>query len=141
MKISPNFVLQEFVPKPIFDQYGDKAIWFIDFRIVEGAEWIRSLFNAPVTINNWHTGGPFQNRGFRPPATTVGAHLSQHKFGRAIDINVKGFTAEQVHDYLIEHQDETVKYWTTIEAKEDTPGWTHLDVRVTKSNQILIVKP
>jgi len=141
MKISPHFDLREFVPKAIFDQYGANSIWFLDDRLIEGAEWLRAHFNAPITINNWHTGGSFQNRGFRAPNTTVGARLSQHKFGRAIDFNVAGMTAAQVAKDLIDsgHIDDSP--WTTIEDPAHTATWTHLDMRQTRSNDLLIVRP
>ena len=102
MMVSAHFDIREFVPKPIYDQYGANSIWFIDHRLIEGAEWLRAHFNAPIIINNWHTGGKFQERGFRVPTTTTGARLSQHKFGRAIDFNVQGMTSDQVAKDLID---------------------------------------
>lgn len=143
MNISPHFQLEEFVPKAIYDQYMANSIWFVDMRLVEGMEWIRSYFNASIIINNWHKGGPLQNRGYRPPNTTVGARLSQHKFGRACDFNVLGLKPDQVFDRLVADWGEVSKhtFFTTMEDKADTPSWSHIDLRCTKLDHILIVKP
>jgi len=127
MKISEHFDIEEFVPRGIFDQYGAKSIWYIDQQLIEGAEWLRSHFNAPITINNWHTGGKFQERGFRVPTTTTGARFSQHKFGRAIDFNVQGMTSDGVAKELIGLAHTS--HFTTIEDPKFTQGWTHLDLR------------
>jgi hypothetical protein len=145
MKISPHFDLREFVPKAIWDEYGEKSTWFVDPRLIEGAEWLRSFFGEPIIINNWHTGGSFQNRGFRPPNTTVGARLSQHKFGRAIDFNVQGVTSDAVYDALSNPGAWSLvaqhTAFTTMESKYFAKTWCHIDLRQTRSNQLLIVNP
>lgn len=143
MKISPNYLLEEFVPKEIYQLYGANSIWFVDIRVIEGMEWIRSYFAAPVIINNWHQGGVLQNRGFRPPNTTVGGRLSQHKAGRAIDFNVVGLKSDKVFDRLVADWGDVAKntFFTTLEDKADTPTWTHIDGRCRKEQGVLIVKP
>jgi hypothetical protein len=69
--------------------------------------------------------------------------MSQHKFGRAIDIKVSGMTPREVfaivkahEDYLIENQ-----IITTIESLSMTPTWLHLDCRFTGLDRFLIVEP
>ena len=143
MKISPHFDIEEFVPQQIHQIYGDQSVWFIDIRLVEGMEWLRAYFNASIIINNWHQSGPFQNRGFRSPAATTGARLSQHKFGRACDFNVVGIKPDQVYDRLVADWGEVSKhtFFTTMEDKADTPSWSHIDGRVHKEQGVLIVKP
>lgn len=143
MNVSPHFDLREFIPEQIYKTYGDQSIWFVDIRLVEGMEWLRTFFAAPITINNWHVGGTFQYRGFRSPQATVGARLSQHKFGRACDFNVQGMTAPQVFEAIKSDWAVISKhtFFTTIEDVSDTPTWVHLDGRQTRSNELLIVKP
>lgn len=143
-KISSYFYLYEFVPKEIYERWGDKSIWFIDRRIVLLADFIRDRFGKPMTINNWHEGGPFSYRGFRQRSCEVGGDLSQHRFGRAIDFNIAGLTAQEVYKDLIDNQDMYLKAGaTTVEDINFTSGWTHLDIRVLsiETNQLLIVKP
>ena len=143
MNISPHFDLREFVPKEIFDLYGPKSIWFVDFRLIESMEWLRTYFNASITINNWHTGGHMQNRGFRSPLSTVGGRLSQHKAGRACDFNVAGMTVQDTYSAIFNDW-ATIRqhtFFTTMEDISYTPTWCHLDGRHTGTNELLIVKP
>lgn len=141
-KVSANFVLQEFVPKELFQQFGVKSIWFIDRPIINVAELIRTRFGKPVTINNWHTGGNLNNRGFRMPDSSTGGKLSQHKFGRAIDVSVTGI---QVHELFKDIKDNYDIYnkvgLTTVEDIQFTPTWLHCDCRITNMTGLNIVKP
>jgi len=138
--MSTYFKTQEFVPKAIYQKYGENSLWFVDPRIVKLANFTRSFFGKPVTINNWHTGGSYNYRGFRDPECTIGAKLSQHRFGRAIDINVAGMTAEQVHKAILLNEKKFLEAGlTTLEASKDTPTWTHCDIRATGLEKILIV--
>jgi hypothetical protein len=144
MKLNEYFDLREFVSRAQWDAYGEGVIKFLDPRIVDGMTFLREWFDAPITINNWHTGGRFQERGLRALNTTTGARMSQHKFGRAVDFNVQGMSAKEVFD-------EIIKYWnvisphetfTTLEDVADTPTWTHIDCRWTLDNtKPNIVKP
>lgn len=138
MKISQHFNLEEFVPQDIFNQYGEKSIWFIDPRLINLAEFIRTFFNKPMTIN----GNGLNERGFRSPDSSTGAKLSQHKFGRAIDFNIQGLTPQQVYDTILKNKDAFMKAGlTTMEDIKMTPTWTHVDVRQTNKLDILIVQP
>lgn len=143
MEVSKHFDLREFVPSDIWEGYGENAKWFIDIRVFQSMEYIRSIFDAPITINNWHTGGTFQNRGFRHPLSTVGARLSQHKFGRAIDFNVEGITSTAVFNTLKSEWSKIAAntWFTTMEDPAIATTWTHIDMRHTGSKQLLIVKP
>lgn len=145
MKLSKNFDLREFVSLGIHQRWGDKAIWFIDPKLIEIAEFIRERFGWPVTINNWHLDGPYQYSGFRSPSCTIGAKLSQHRFGRAIDIKLMGRSnsgADILREDILNHKDLYMKRGlTTIESGEFAPTWCHIDTRYTKNEGILIVSP
>lgn len=139
-KISKHFDLREFVSEVTWKTYGEKSIWFIDPRLITLAEFVREWFKAPMTINDWSTGGGFQNRGYRRPKSTVGASESQHRFGRAIDINIQGFTPQQIYKIIIGNEKAFMDAGlTTLENIVDTPSWNHLDIRQTNLSQILIV--
>ena len=143
MKVSKNFIIQEFVPQSVYTQFGDKSIWFVDINLINLAQAVRDFFGATVTINNWHTKGILQNRGYRIPMTNVGGNMSQHKFGRAIDINVSGLTAQQVYKTILDNESVFMSYGlTTMEDIAFTATWTHLDIRNTGMlTRIFIVKP
>lgn len=135
------FVMQEFVPREIFNLYGVKSTWFISQGVITSMIFLRNWFDAAITINNWHNSGKFQNRGYRVPDSNVGARLSQHKFGKAVDFNVEGLTSDEVCKRIADNWDtlRTNVAFTTMEDPSFTKGWTHLDTRYTFSDKLLIV--
>ena len=142
MKISTYFRIEEFIPKEIYTRFGDKSIIFIDKRIILLADFIRDRFGKSMTINNWHSAGAFNNRGFRVPDCATGGTLSQHKFGRAIDFNISGVMPDEVAKDIMTNFDMYSKAGlTTIEDHTFTKGWTHCDIRQTAQTALLIVKP
>lgn len=139
----PNLRIEEFVSRHIFTAMRANSIRLLDQTILDIAQGVRNWYDAPIVINNWHNAGTFQNRGFRAANSTVGATYSQHKFGRAIDINVRGITPQRMYKDIMDDK----KYFmdigvTCIEDIAHTPTWIHLDCRITNLlNDILIVKP
>jgi hypothetical protein len=137
-KISEHFVIQEFVPPQIYNQFKDNSIWFINPQVVKMAEFVRKFFNKPVTINNWHIGGTYTESGFRLPNTETGAKLSAHKRGCAIDIKMPGVDYDQVRETILKNQKEFMEAGiTTIE--DGTQTWLHVDCRYTMLDKILVV--
>lgn len=118
------------MPSKEYEQY-----WLIlmDDRILITADEIREYYGVPVTINNWYWGGNFKNRGFREMNTSVGAKLSQHKFGRAFDFDVKNVPAEQVRNDIRKGK------FPLITCIEKDVSWVHADVR--NVNRLLEVNP
>lgn len=143
MKVSQNFTIQEFVPRSIFNKYGGNSAWFIDPRIVKLMQVMRDQAGVPITVNNWHTRGPLQNRGYRTPGSKVGAFYSQHKRGVAVDFNVQGMTSKEVFDWVMRESQLFISLGvTTIEDWNFTANWTHLDLRWRSEREgIVIVKP
>ena len=137
MKVSEHFDIREFVPKEIWDLFGESSIWFIDQRLVLFCEWLHNFCNAPVTINTWFIEGNYNESGFRDPLTPTGAKLSQHKYGRAADIKVFGYTPDKLRQIVRDHWDEVKGWITTIE--KDTPSWLHADCRWTGLHKLLEV--
>lgn len=135
------FKVQEFVPRAIYQQYGENSKWFISPQLWSLANFTRKFFGKPVTINNWHVGGNLDQRGFRNPESNVGARLSQHRLKSAIDINVAGMTPKQVYEAILANSRAfTDAGLTCMEDIADTPGWNHLDIRWTGEQTIKIVK-
>lgn len=127
-----HFKIQELVDKETYEAYGDLCWSFMDDRLPIVIDHLRDEL-GPITINNWHIGGGYSLSGLRPPETTTGAKMSQHKFGRAVDCKFSRHSAEDVRQWLRQHW--TVKYVQyhfgmsiplTIEEKT---SWLHLDVR------------
>lgn len=130
MNLTKDFHLTEFVPKDIHDQFGDKSIMFLDQRLPKLVQSIRDIVGKPITINDWFDGGTFTNRGYRVPDCKIGAKLSQHKFGRAADLEVDGISYEEFRNIIrFNFQFLNTLGLTTIE--KDTPTWLHIDMRWT----------
>jgi len=142
MKVSNSFHIQEFVPKEIYDKFGEKSIWFVRQDLIELAQFIRDYFGRPMTINNWHKGGKFNERGYRTPDSTTGSKYSQHKLSGAIDFNIEGMTSNEVRSLILADSKRFLSHnLTTLEHEDYAPTWVHADMRTTNLNSILIVKP
>lgn len=126
-----HYRLEEWFSKKFFDRwhkrYGDGLWRLIDDRILYTYDRIRVRYGRPVRMNTWVWGGNFNLRGFRDPASGVGANFSQHKFGRAGDSDVEGMEAEEVRqDILANPYDEDFAFITAIELEVN---WLHIDCR------------
>jgi uncharacterized protein YcbK (DUF882 family) len=138
MQVSKNFRLEEFVGPKAFKERGNNSIQLIDFKNIVIAQFIRDWFDAAMTINDWYKQGKFTERGLREIDSTTGARYSQHRFGRAIDFTLQGFTAAEIREEILKNQLAFMaKGLTCIEA--DTPTWVHVDCRYTGLNDILVV--
>lgn len=142
-KVSNNFYLDEFVPRSIYKRYGEKSIWFLDPRLIQLAQGLRDFLGVPVRINNWITGGRRQYSGYRPPRSSVGAYYSQHKFGRALDIQIKLSALDlKSYDELREIIRTNYKHFKTLGVttiEKGTKTWLHLDMRTTGKDELFEV--
>lgn len=140
MSVSKNFILQEFVSEELYKRWGDKAVWFLRPEMIQLAQFYRDYFGASVTVNNWHTGGNFNYRGFREPSCTVGASMSQHRFGNGFDCNIKGVSPDEAREEIINNQEAFMAAGlTTLEDGRIAKTWIHSDLRTTNLDHILIV--
>lgn len=131
---SKYFMPFELLPPSLYAKYGSAALTVMDDRILYTLDELRDYFRKPITVNNWHEGGPFQQRGFRDDPDT-GAALSQHRFGRAADFDVKGVTANEVRDLMRKHSlDEQLEHITRC---EDGVSWVHIDCANTDGDGIV----
>ena len=141
--ISENFFLDEFIPPEIYTARGSQSIQLLDMRIIMGVQKLRELANVPFTVNNWARGGRFKERGLRSANTTTGARWSQHKYGRAVDIDPQGITIAQLFAILKANEKWFIErsFITTVENISATPSWLHVDCRYTGQDSLLIVNP
>lgn len=167
MKVSQNFDIREFVPKHIWDQFGEKSLWFVNPKIVKIAEFYKSFWltyfkkkygndkviNVLIQVNTWHTGGAQQWRGLRTDKCTEGAENSQHRYMNAFDCEIIIVFADgtrieaeykEVHQVIQANEIEFMANGvTTVEDVSIATGWLHTDTRYQGSDKkhILIVKP
>lgn len=172
-KISEHFDVRDFVPKEVYSVYGENSKWFVSHSVVNMAEFIYQFFDKhlkekdpniksiQVLINNWASGGTFNNRGLRTidyindqiSKGVKTAHLSQHIGGatNAVDFNIiitymdgKTITmkSNDVRGIILENEKVFLENGlTTLEDEHFAPGWCHADCRWTGLDHILIVKP
>ena len=133
-----HFKIEELVPEDVFEEYGEELCWqLFDEQALMMLDGIREYFGLPVTVNNWHKGGFFHNRGYRRPDTAIGAKGSMHKLGKAFDSDVKGLTAEEVRKKILSDKDcELLKYINRIEA---SVSWLHCDVKPVQERIMVFV--
>lgn len=134
------FTLAELVPSEVQTELGDRAVILLEPRMLMMIDGIRQFFGKPVTINNWVFGGEFKLRCYRPGDTTTGAKWSKHKFGRAADMDISGFTAEQARSVILaNHKNPYLSYISVMEAGVN---WVHADCRnIISANGIVMVNP
>uniref|UniRef100_A0A6M3LL07 Peptidase n=1 Tax=viral metagenome TaxID=1070528 RepID=A0A6M3LL07_9ZZZZ len=123
------FKLEELVPQSLFAAHKgdqDRLWWCFDPRVLWTADKLRMLYGKMI-CNTWLWGGIHFERGLRLLATKTGAVLSQHKFGRALDLVPVDTTAEAIRQDILAHpgHDE----FKFIKCLEINIPWLHFDVR------------
>jgi hypothetical protein len=140
------FRLEEVLPKDFYHanirKYGQK-LWGIIFdqKLLRAMDILRNQCGQ-MTVNDWYWGGNNQYRGYRPFDCTIGAKLSQHRFGRAVDLIPKDISADEVRKNLYNFPFEMAG--SLVTAFEEGISWVHIDVRnylKTPENPFLIFRP
>jgi hypothetical protein len=130
MKISNNFIVQEFIPKKIYDIHGNLSKRYINEKLVNIAEIIRAFYKKAVIINNYHIGGEHDNRALRLPGDPYYKLTSDHSHWLAFDFEVEGVQSLQVQKDIIKNQalNENLVDAGATGIEINTIGWTHLTV-------------
>lgn len=111
MKKFGHFHLGEYVPREVYERFGDKAERFISPRMIYTSNQIRTYFNRPTLINNWMFRGQLNYRGLRmlpvthDPATGKPfAVLGEHYFGTTFDCHVVDIPAEELYNEILDNR-------------------------------------
>lgn len=126
MRITCRFFrIYELVPRSIYDRFPPDLLWkLFDDRLLLTADRIRIRYNRIVYINDWYWGGIFEESGFRHFDSNTGAKLSDHKFGRALDLKVEGMSHEEIRqDIRLKPNIKAFKYITAVELGV---SWLHI---------------
>ena len=139
-----HFKLYELLPRGFYEahRHEEDRLWFMfDARMLWTADRLWDLYGPTVIANDWKWGGNNQYRGWRPWDCEVGADLSQHKFGRALDQKFRHAAAEEVRRDI--KNDPWKSEFRYITALEDGVSWLHWDVRNWSKSKygLLIIKP
>lgn len=150
VKIAANFHLWEFLPEETFIELSTPvSISLIDSRIIGISQFVRDRFGKPTTINDWKSGGKYNYSGYRPydlmhdPRNTRirFAKNSQHKFGRAVDLKVRGISSEEVQQDIRDNYKELYQPLGLTRMELATVGWTHVDVAYTDLDDLVVFSP
>ena len=136
-QIKDYFIIQEFVSPKVYNKHGEDSWKFICPRLLHTLLVIRKVIDKPITINNWHIGGKFKQRGLRSNLGYIfysqfkkrRMYLSAHVMGRAVDFDVEGMKAEEVRNWLILNK-KILPYKIRLEHKKGGKyiSWVHLDM-------------
>lgn len=142
--IKDFFGIQELVCKHVYDKHKEGAWTFFDPRLIAVLLFIRQAIGKAITINTWHVGGSYSQRGLRcnlcslvADKTKVGKlYVSAHQQGMAVDFDVKGMSAEAVRMWL---HNNAYRLPYNIRVEKDVT-WVHIDVRNDTNEKIIYFK-
>ena len=137
------FVIQELVGKATYKRYGEDSWQFLNKDALYCLLIIREGINRPCTINNWHIGGKYQQRGlrtnvqqlFRGFFTRRKLYLSGHVLGCAFDLTFKGVDANEVRRWIVNNS-ELFPCKIRLERMLNSRfiSWVHIDTKHLKRN-------
>lgn len=127
---SKYFIVQEFINPTTYERLGDDSINLIDSKLIDIAEFIREDIGLPITINNWHNGGQYEESGLRDKDSTTGAPKSTHKLGKGIDLKIKGYSGKEWYNYVKANSKQLYDLGLRrIEDKSIATTWCHMDTK------------
>ena len=135
-----NIDLRQIVDPETYAYLGERCWGLFDDRLLSTIDRLQNRYNHQMVINNWHkkVPNPFKYRGFRPSDCTVGAKLSSHRRGQAIDFDVIGMTAEQVRKDIKENQEHLDIMF--VSRVENGTNWVHIET-TNYPNRIVFFDP
>lgn len=129
-KLKENFDIRELVCPHCYNKFGEGAWQFLSTQLLSTLYTLRyKIFNLPITVNNWHTKGSFDERGLRCNMCPLvknkkSIYLSAHILGDAIDFNVKGKSTEDVYKAI---KDNIELFEYPIRMEITGGNWNHVD--------------
>lgn len=151
-ELKEYFDIRELVCDHTFKKFGEKSWQFLDTEILHLLLTLRKdILKVPLVINNYHTGGPYTQRGLRcnvckiPKGKTLNnqIYLSAHCNGAAFDItplfkDVETNKRAEKARQLILQNERLLPYPCRLEADVT---WLHIDCYNTLSeNKVVIFK-
>jgi len=126
---SKHFILQEFVPKELYEKYKDKCWEFLDPDLIKVVDIIKEEFpEGTCTINNWKWGGDRNWSGIRTPNSPYYSYSSMHSWGKAVDMVFSKYSADEVRRFIIDNP-KNYKEFECIKGIETDISWVHIDTR------------
>jgi len=123
---SKSFKIHEFVPKHIYEKFGEKAWRFIDAGLIHTFDTIKKRFpKGSITINNYFWGGKREWSGLRTPVSPYYSETSIHTFGGAGDAVFSAYDTEEIRQDIINNPE----LYPYVKGIEMGISWLHVDTR------------
>ena len=124
-----DFQSIEYIPKELYNLYGDKGMRYINPKIPLIMQAIRTFMGKPITINNWFDGGDRNGSCLRLPSNKDYTQWSDHSMGNACDFIVSGMDSLEVQKIITKSALTGQLINLGLTSIEDgTQGWTHIGV-------------
>ena len=142
MQLSTHFALEELVHPKIFEIVGERSADFLHPNLIVTLEQMKTHFgkNQSIVVNDYLWGGAYLNSGLRLPDSKVGATLSAHRFGCAVDCKFKGQDIDDVQENILQHPHK-FPFITRMESAAFTKTWLHVEVGAYRNKDILVFNP
>lgn len=121
------FKTQELVSQSLYAQLGDRAIRLFEPQILAYLDDLRVKWGKALVINNWASGGTYNQSGLRELNSKVGAVRSKHKEGFAFDIKTSDL--KEFYDFVIKTPGLNI---IRVENFKHTPTWVHVELGENK---------
>ena len=139
-----HFDLKELVCPDIYNKFGDVAWQFFDDKMLMTLDLLRDQL-GPIYVNNWDSGGQFDERGFRCIQCSLvkkaikekRLYVSPHMTGQGVDFDVEGMTASQTRIWILSNQ---IKLGFPIRLEKNVT-WVHLDTRQGDQGKVTLFNP
>ena len=136
MRLSPHFTLEEMEASDIARKYNicNKAptgvIKNLGYLSTNLLEKIRELVGKPIYISSGYRCDRLNNR-------VGGSPVSQHRYGQAADISVKGISPTELYNKI---KQSGLEYDQLILEKTKQAEWVHVSYTKHNRNQDLLYK-
>lgn len=139
------FSIDELVCEHVYNQFGERAWMFFDTRLLVTLDTIRDRIGKPIFINDWQVHGQYSQRGLRCLRCDLvklkieanEIFMSAHCLGKGADFDVQGLVAEEVRQWLVQHQN----WWPYHIRLEKYVSWVHLDCFDTSEDKVYLFEP
>lgn len=150
---SKYFKPYELVSRRVYTSYSEDIIMSrANPNLIKLIDWIRELAGVPLYINNWKSGGPFEERGYRANIDSISKgkteddkpYLSTHALFMASDLTPvvsSGKNAEWLWDLVYKNSHlapcsfRMESKLATVNSKGDV-SWVHVDVAIEDKEPI-----
>jgi len=119
-----NFQVHELVPPETYEKFGERAIRYIDPRLIANLNALRDYIGKPMMINDYEFGGNRKHSGLRLPDTKYHSVYSAHSYGMAFDA-VGRFDYDEIREAILDQKEKLLPHPVRLEMDIN---WLHVDV-------------